>query len=198
MQSTAASSELVYLNKEMNTRNNPVLSVVVPLYNEAANLEQLHALLLPVLKGIGLPYELIFVDDGSTDTSAAVLVRLHKADSAVRTLHLSRNFGKEVAITAGLHRARGQAILTLDADGQFPVELIPEFVARWQGGAKVVIGVRQSNQREGLVKRYGSKLFYKSMGLRLTPGATDFRLIDRVVQQDFAQLTSAIGLHAGL
>jgi len=198
MQTVLHQVELVYLNKEMNTRSNPVLSVVVPLYNEAANLEQLHASLAPVLREVGLPYELIFVDDGSTDSSAAVLAKLHKADKSVHTLHLSRNFGKEVAITAGLHRARGQAILTLDADGQFPVELIGEFVKRWQDGAKVVIGVRQSNQREGFVKRYGSKLFYKSMGLRLTPGATDFRLIDRVVQQDFAQLTERNRITRGL
>lgn len=186
----------------MKSASRPVLSVVVPSFNEADNLEHLYGLLKPMLKGLHLTYEIIFVDDGSSDASADILDRLQRKDNMVRVLRLSRNFGKEIAITAGLHRARGEAILTLDADGQHPVELIPEFIARWRNGAKVVVGVRQSNQREGLLKRYGSKLFYamfnRSLGVHLTPGATDFRLLDQTVQRDFMQLTERNRITRGL
>jgi glycosyltransferase involved in cell wall biosynthesis len=186
----------------MNARHLTVLSVVIPLYNEASTLPHLYASLRPVLEGLGISYEVIFVDDGSADGSAKVLAEMHKTDKMIRVLRLSRNFGKEIAITAGLHRARGEAILSLDADGQHPVELIPEFISRWQAGAKVVVGVRHSNQREGFLKRYGSKLFYwlfnSSMGLRLTPGATDYRLIDRTVQHDFGLLTERNRITRGL
>lgn len=186
----------------MKPSSRPVLSVVVPAYNEAGNLPHLYDSLQPVLAGLKLSYEIIFVDDGSTDTSVEAIAALRRKDKAVHSLRLSRNFGKEVAITAGLHKARGEAILTLDADGQHPVELIPEFVAHWRAGAKVVVGVRQTNQREGVLKRYGSKLFYglfnRSIGVRLTPGATDFRLLDHTVQRDFSQLTERNRITRGL
>lgn len=186
----------------MKQPSRPTLSVVIPAFNEADNLPHIYETLRPVLDGLKLSYEIIFVDDGSSDASSLVLAKLRRTDQQVRSIRLSRNFGKEVAITAGLHRARGEAILTLDADGQHPVELIPEFVSRWQAGAKVVVGVRQSNQREGLLKRYGSKLFYgpfnRSVGVRLTPRATDFRLLDHIVQRDFAQLTERNRITRGL
>lgn len=182
----------------MNDRSNPVLSVVIPVYNEAASLRSLHASLRTVLESLDMTYEVIFVDDGSLDGSQQALDDIRATDKAVRALFLSRNFGKEIAITAGLHRASGKAILTLDADGQHPVELIPEFIKRWQAGAKVVVGVRLSNVREGMLKRYGSRLFYRLMGLNLTPGATDFRLIDHSVQRDFALLTERNRITRGL
>jgi glycosyltransferase involved in cell wall biosynthesis len=186
----------------MSNRTSPVLSVVVPVYNESFSLPRMHESLLPVLKELGISYEIIFVDDGSFDDSLRILRDLQSSDKTIRVLHLTRNFGKEIALTAGLHKARGQAILTLDADGQYPVELIPDFVAHWRNGAKVVVGIRQTNQREGLFKKYGSKLFYKlfnsSLGVRLTPGATDFRLIDHTVQQDFSLLTERNRITRGL
>lgn len=179
-----------------------MISVVVPVYNEAPGLEQFHVSLLAALGHLSGGHEIIYVDDGSTDTSPEVLSRLARKNSVVRVLRLSRNFGKEVATTAGIHAARGQAILTLDADGQHPVERIPDFVVAWQKGAKVVIGLRTANQREGLLKRYGSKLFYalfnKFTGVKLQPGSTDFRLIDQTVQHDFAQMTERNRITRGL
>ena len=177
----------------------PLLSVVVPVYNEEAGLKNFHKDLCKILqKHYKNQTEIIYVNDGSRDNTAAVLKTLQDATY----LQLSRNFGKEIATTAGIHAAKGQAILTLDGDGQHPVELIPEFVKKWQAGAKVVVGRRIANQKEGLIKRWGSKIFYASYGkvggVRLTPGATDFRLIDQTVQQEFAKLTERNRITRGL
>jgi dolichol-phosphate mannosyltransferase len=179
----------------------PVLSVVIPLHNEAASLPGLYGSLRVVLAELAITQELLFIDDGSTDNGLAVLADLTKHDQSVRVLRLSRNFGKELALTAGIHRARGQAILTLDADGQHPVDRIPDFVAQWRKGAKVVIG-RRANRDAGLVKRLGAKLFYGAFsrltGLPLDFDATDFRLIDRTVQTQFNKLTEHGRITRGL
>lgn len=180
----------------------PGLSVVVPLYNESAGFGMFHESLTAVLKQIAMPYEIIYVNDGSADGTLAKLHRVAVHNPAVRVLSLTRNFGKEIATTAGIHAAQGNAIITLDADGQHPVELIPTFVARWKDGAKVVIGIRTGNQKEGLVKRHGSKLFYglfsSIMGIKLQPGLSDFRIIDRAVQQDFVRMTERNRITRGL
>ena len=185
----------------MSARVNPVLSVVIPVYNEAASLHRLFDALEPVLHGLGLPYEVIFVDDGSHDASARVIDELRGTNHSVRLLKLTRNFGKEIATTAGIHAARGDAIIMLDADGQHPVRAIPRFVATWQGGAKVVLGVPK-NRKAGLVKRLGSKLFYSVLGrltgVALSSNATDFRLIDREVQAAFNRLTERNRITRGL
>jgi len=180
-----------------------LISIVVPLFNEGDGVETLHESLLRTLKDIKIDsYEIIYCNDGSTDATAAIINSLASSDHHVKVISLSRNFGKEIAITAGIHAARGQAIITLDADGQHPVELIPEFISRWKTGKKVVVGVRASNQGEGFVKRYGSRLFYKLFnrftGITLLPGATDFRLIDKRVQHDFNRLTERNRISRGL
>ncbi len=180
-----------------------LLSVVVPVYNEGAGIAGFHASLLDSIKPAHINnFEIVYVNDGSTDDSLAKLRVLAKDYSRVRVLSLSRNFGKEIATTAGLHAAAGDAIITIDADGQHPPELIPKFVERWQAGAKVVIGVRQSNQHEGLVKHYGSKIFYKTynrlIGIKMIPGSSDYRLIDRSVQQEFVRMTERSRITRGL
>jgi glycosyltransferase involved in cell wall biosynthesis len=185
----------------MKNRTQPVLSVVVPLYNEAASLPHFFASLQPVLEGLGVPYEVIFVNDGSTDRSAEILDGFAAESAMVRVIALSRNFGKEVATTAGLHQAAGCAILMIDADGQHPVELIPEFLAAWRKGVKVVVG-RRLTRKAGVLKRVGSRLFYsvfrKITGLRLDPDASDFRLIDQSVQAEFNKMTEHNRITRGL
>lgn len=180
-----------------------LISLVVPLFNESANLRILHDSLREVLAGLpDYNFEIVYVNDGSYDDSLSVLQEIAQHNDAVRIVSLSRNFGKEVATTAGIHAANGDAIITLDADGQHPVELIPEFIARWQSGSKVVIGVRTSNQGEGFTKRYGSKVFYRVMnrlsGTHLVPGSSDYRLIDQVVQQEFMRMTERNRITRGL
>jgi dolichol-phosphate mannosyltransferase len=185
----------------MSEHTKPVLSVVVPLYNEAASLPHFYASLQPVLEGISASYEIVFVNDGSIDQSAQILEGLVTHDETVSIVTLTRNFGKEIATTAGIHAARGQAIITLDADGQMPVEAIPEFVAKWKDGAKVVVGVSISRQ-SSTWKRFGSRLFYglfrRLTGIKTDPNTTDFRLIDRSVQVEFNRMNERNRITRGL
>jgi undecaprenyl-phosphate 4-deoxy-4-formamido-L-arabinose transferase len=134
----------------------PTLSVVVPVYNEAANLERLYARLAPVLDGTGRPYEVIFVDDGSTDRSLEALRRLHDAHAAIRVISLNRNYGQHAAVFAGLDHARGEVIVTLDADLQNPPEEIPRLLAEVDAGHDVVGGWRRS-RRDPLIRRLLSR-----------------------------------------
>lgn len=186
----------------MASPESPFLSIVVPVYNEGAGLELFQKSLVDVLEKLNKSYEIIYCDDGSTDNTAALVRRWCDIDDHIKLIKLSRNFGKEIAVTAGVHTAHGKAIITIDGDGQHPVELIPEFIKHWEAGSKVVVGLRSANQREGLVKRYGSKLFYKLFsqlaGTKLVPGATDFRLIDRAVQQEFIKMTERNRITRGL
>ena len=169
----------------------PQLSVVVPVHNEAAGIAVFHKQLLAVLEGLHTLFEVIYVDDGSTDRTATLLHDFAKTQT-VRVLCLTRNFGKEIALTAGLHEARGAAVIMIDGDGQHPVEVIPEFVAAWQQGALVVVG-RRTKRRGALTKRAGSKLFYglfnRALGLHADPDSSDFRLIDRSVCDQFKELS---------
>jgi dolichol-phosphate mannosyltransferase len=185
----------------MNKKASPTLSVVVPLFNEAASLPQLYQALKPVLDSLKFDYEIIFVNDGSVDGSGRVLAELAQKDRDVRVLTLARNFGKEVAVTAGIHRASGEAIIMLDADGQHPVTVIPEFIARWQAGAKVVVG-RRSNRHTNLYKRFTARLFYGTFrrltGIPIDLETSDFRLIDREVQQQFCTMTERNRITRGL
>lgn len=178
------------------------LSVVVPVYNEAAGLMQFHESLVGSLNGLHAPYEIVYCDDGSVDETVDLIQSLTHSEHPTKLVALSRNFGKESALAAGLAAAEGQAILMIDGDGQHPVEMIGEFIAAWQQGAQVVIGVRTDNHGEGWFKRVGSKYFYKLFnGLthhELVPGSTDFRLIDREVQQAFLQLHETDRITRGL
>lgn len=180
-----------------------VLSVVVPVYNEAANIRSMYASLESVLPpAVQQNYEIIYVDDGSTDGTPAEIAKLRRRNNKVKLLSLSRNFGKEVALAAGISQASGKAIVTLDGDGQHPVERIPDFLDAWREGAQVVIGVRTANRNEGAIKKYGSKLFYalfnRLSGMKMVPGSSDFRLIDQEVQKNFVQLEEPNSITRGL
>jgi len=181
----------------------PQLSVVIPAHNEDKSLPTFYEHLHGVLQAQkGLTYEIIFVDDGSTDDTRTLLTQFAKQNGDVRLICFPRNFGKEAATSAGIQHAHGEGILIMDADGQNPPELIPTFLQKWHDGARVVVGVRTANQNEGWVKRYGSKLFY-SLLKRMSngdviPRATDFRLIDRTVQQEFNTLTERNRMTRGL
>lgn len=183
--------------------SHPSLSIVIPVYNEAANIRTFYEVLAPIAdKTSGRSYEIIYVDDGSDDESAALIESIRRTDKNVKLLGLSRNFGKEIALAAGIAHARGEAILMIDGDGQHPAERIPEFVSAWRQKAQVVIGVRTANQGEGFVKKYGSRLFYRILnallGVKMVPGSSDFRLIDREVQQEFMKLNEPQTMTRGL
>ena len=179
------------------------ISIVVPVFNEAGNIEIFFSKLKEVLFGwLNYDYEIIFVDDGSIDNSIEVLEKIALQDDKVKFLEFSRNFGKENALSAGLEYASGDAVLMIDGDLQHPIELIPEFIKKWERGADVVIGVREKNQGEGLLKKIGSWWFYKIMNhigeTKITPHATDFRLLDRKVVEEFKRFKEKSRLTRGL
>jgi dolichol-phosphate mannosyltransferase len=187
----------------MSEKKDLLLSIAVPVFNEAGGLVDFNNNLVKIVdKTAKGSYEIIYCNDGSWDNSAQIIKGFHKRNKRIKLVSLSRNFGKEIATTAALHIAGGQAIITLDSDGQHPVELIPKFVDRWRKGAKVVVGIRQANQGEGWVKRYGSKVFYKIFnritGIKLIPGSSDFRLIDKSVQTEFARMTEHSRITRGM
>lgn len=180
-----------------------LLSVVIPTYNEAEGIERFHSEhLLPAVKSLKNDYEILYVNDGSTDDTLLLLDKIAARSPKVKVLNLSRNFGKEIATTAGIHRSKGDAIIILDSDGQHPPELFPEFIRHWEDGAQVVIGVRNSNTNEGVIKRYGSKLFYRLFNTfsenTIVPRSTDFRLIDKVVQEEFIRFDERQRITRGL
>jgi dolichol-phosphate mannosyltransferase len=170
----------------------PVLSIVIPLLNEEAVIEQTYRHLKQQLDQLGESYELVFVDDGSTDRSRAILAAKALIDPAVRVVGLSRNFGHEMATTAGLKHVRGQAAIVMDADLQDPPEMIGPFLAKWREGYQVVYGVRQERKGESLLKKATSFLFYRVMGkisdVPIPADTGDFRLMDRCVLDVYRQL----------
>ena len=182
----------------------PLLCIVVPAYNEAAGIERFHnELLLPHVKKVAKDsYEIIYVNDGSKDNTLDILTAIAAKNQHVKVVSLSRNFGKEVATSAGIEFARGKAIVIMDSDGQHPPALLHEFVNKWKAGAQVVVGIRASNQKEGFLKKWGSKLFYilfnSVNGVAITPGSTDYRLIDEVVRQEFIKLPEHNRITRGL
>jgi polyisoprenyl-phosphate glycosyltransferase len=164
-------------------------SFVIPAWNEEDVLPELHARLAAVVDGLDGPSEIIFVDDGSTDRTFELLLSFRDRDPRCKVVRLSRNFGHQAAITAGLDVARGDATIILDADLQDPPELVPALIARWQEGYEVVFGVREHRDGEGLLHQAVTRAFYRFLRrtseLDLPVGAGDFRLIDRKVLDAF-------------
>jgi glycosyltransferase involved in cell wall biosynthesis len=161
----------------------PSLSVVVPVHDEEAVLPELHRRLAAVLDGLGLPAEIVYVNDGSRDGSLALLTSLHAADARVAVVDLSRNFGKEVAMSAGLDHASGDAVIVIDADLQDPPELIPEMVRAWREGSDVVLMRRRSRAKESWLKKATARAFYGAIGrigtIEIPADVGDFRLLSR-------------------
>jgi glycosyltransferase involved in cell wall biosynthesis len=159
------------------------LSIVVPAYNEREVLREFHRRLAAVLAGLDLPCEVLYVNDGSTDDTLAVLYELSFGDSRIGVLNLSRNFGKEIAMTAGLDYAGGDAVIVIDADLQDPPELIPKLLAEWRGGCDVVYAKRIARDGESVLKRATAHAFYRLMQrvgkVRLPEDTGDFRLLSR-------------------
>jgi polyisoprenyl-phosphate glycosyltransferase len=160
----------------------PELSVVVPVFNESANIEPLCDRLVPILERVAASWEVVFVDDGSEDDTLSAIRARNAAEPRIGAVSFSRNFGKEVAIAAGLDHARGRAVVIMDADLQHPPEVIERFVARWREGYVMVYGQRTSRADESAVKRGFARLFYRLFDsfthMHLPEGAGDFRLID--------------------
>jgi dolichol-phosphate mannosyltransferase len=162
----------------------PELSVVIPVYNEEENIAVLFARLVAALEGANLSFEIVFVDDGSCDASVQKLSEIAASDNRVLVIELARNFGHQVAITAGLDFASGQAVAVMDADLQDPPEVLPQFVAKWRDGNEVVYAIRAKRQ-EGWLKRASYRAFYRLLrhvaNIDIPLDAGDFCIMDRRV-----------------
>jgi polyisoprenyl-phosphate glycosyltransferase len=161
----------------------PSLSVVVPIYNEEAVLPEFHRRLSAVLDGVQVDAEIVYVNDGSGDGSMAFLVKLHDSDPRVAVVDLSRNFGKEVAMSAGLDHADGDAVVVIDADLQDPPELISDMLEAWQEGYDVVLMRRVTRAQESWLKKATARAFYRAISsigtIDIPANVGDFRLLSR-------------------
>jgi glycosyltransferase involved in cell wall biosynthesis len=171
-----------------------IISIVVPAYCEEDNLLVLYKQVVGALAKKA-SWELIIVDDGSTDATWSEIGALHERDARVKGLRLSRNFGHQYALVAGLANAAGQAVITMDADLQHPPEVIPQLLTHWSGGSKIVHTVRIDHKQLSWMKRITSRIFYRVFscfsGVNLSAGMADFRLLDRQVVDEILQLSEA-------
>jgi polyisoprenyl-phosphate glycosyltransferase len=170
----------------------PVFSVVVPVFNEAEIVGRMHHRLAAAMATLGVAWEVIYVNDGSRDTTLRMLEALQLADHHVALVNLSRNFGKEIATTAGLDHARGDAVIVMDADLQDPPEVIPQLVAAWHAGYDMVYAQRRLRDGDTWLKRHTASAFYRVMRnlgeVPLPPNVGDFRLMSRRVVVAVQQL----------
>ncbi|MGH2756205.1 MAG: glycosyltransferase family 2 protein, partial [Actinomycetota bacterium] len=170
-------------SEDSSSRSDPVISVVVPFLNEMDNLSALEERLIPVLEPLGA-FEVIFVDDGSTDQSAEVVLEMRQQNASIKLLRLSRNFGHQAALSAGMDHARGSCVVLMDADLQDPPELLPELLAKWREGYEVVYAVRKK-RKESIPKRVAYRSFYRLLRaiaeIEIPLDAGDFCVMDRRV-----------------
>ena len=180
----------------------PTLSVVVPCYNEQESIHACHEKLTEVLSALQASYEIVYVDDGSRDKTSELLEQIHARDPHVVVVRLSRNFGHQPAVTAGLSTSMGQAVVIIDADLQDPPELIPEMVKLWRSGYKVVYGIRRTRDGETPFKLWTAKAFYRVINslsdVEIPVDTGDFRLIDRIVVNVFLQMPERHRLLRGM
>jgi dolichol-phosphate mannosyltransferase len=185
----------------MSSEGSLALSLVVPLYNEQAGVDELYRRVCDALEAMEVSFEIVLVDDGSRDATPRLIDDLAHTDQRVRVLHLSRNFGHQAAISAGLDHARGHAVIVMDGDLQDPPEIIPQLVERWREGFEVVYAVRQ-RRKEGLVKRLGYYSFYRLLSqisdIDIPLDSGDFCLMDRKVVDVLKHLPERMRFVRGL
>ncbi|HWP97773.1 MAG TPA: glycosyltransferase family 2 protein [Syntrophomonadaceae bacterium] len=160
-------------------------TIIIPVYNEEAVIRETYHRLSSVMKDIGESYELLFVNDGSIDSTAAIIRQFAQTDPCIKLLEFSRNFGHQIAISAGMDHAKGEAVVIIDADLQDPPEVIPQMVQKWREGYEVVYGKRLKREGETLFKRWTAALYYRTLraltDIDIPLDTGDFRLMDRAV-----------------
>lgn len=166
-----------------------LISIVVPVFNEQENINNFYQEIVKHMEPLAYCFELIFIDDGSSDATPLLLERLANADKRVRALIMARNFGHQVALTCGLDHAKGDAVITMDGDMQHPPEMLPLLISKWEEGFEVVQTVRINTEGVSWFKSFTSGMFYKLMNamsnVRVTEGGSDFRLLDKQVVDSF-------------
>jgi glycosyltransferase involved in cell wall biosynthesis len=187
----------------MTATENPIeLSIVVPMYNEEASLNLFFERLIPILNRLDISYEIVCVNDGSTDNTLAELLEYQKRNIFIKIVNFARNFGKEIALTAGIDYSSGAAVVPIDADLQDPPELIEELLAKWHEGYDVVYACRRTRQGETFMKQFSANLFYRLLGytseISIPKNTGDFRLMDRQVVDALSQLQERTRCMKGL
>ena len=171
---------------------NSVYSIVVPVFNEEEVLNEFYKRLTIAMDKLKEKYEIIFVNDGSIDNSLEIMKKLHSNDKRIKIISFSRNFGHQMAITAGIDYASGEAVVTIDADLQDPPEMIPELIKKWKEGYDVVYGVRKKREGESFFKKATASIFYRLLNrvtdINIPLDAGDFRLMDRKVVNNLKQI----------
>ncbi len=169
--------------------HNKLISIVVPVFNEQDNIDNFYKEVVKYMEQLAYAFELIFIDDGSSDATPIILERLASEDKRVRALIMARNFGHQLALTCGLDHARGDAVITMDGDMQHPPEMLPQLIDKWEEGFQVVQTVRINTEGVSWFKSFTSGMFYKLMNamsnVRVTEGGSDFRLLDKQVVDSF-------------
>ena len=164
---------------------NYVYSIVIPVLNEEKVLNELYQRLTKVMTDIGESYEIIFINDGSTDNSLKIMKQLQTHDKRIKIIDFSRNFGHQIAITAGIDFTSGDAVITIDADLQDPPEVIPNLIKKWKEGYEVIYGIREKRKGENFFKKISTLIFYRLINkmtmINMPPDSGDFRLIDKKV-----------------
>lgn len=170
----------------------PTFSIVAPVYNEEQTLPEFYRRVRETMDQLWEPWELVLVNDGSSDDSARLMRELRAEDPRVCVIDFARNFGHQIAVTAGLDHARGDAVVVIDSDLQDPPEVIPDFIERWKEGYEVVYGVRKEREGETWFKLFTARLFYRIIGaltnVDIPMEAGDFRLLDRQVVDDLRRM----------
>jgi len=166
-------------------KQKPVFSIIAPIYNEQESLPVLYQRISDVMASTGEPWELVLVDDGSQDNSAEIMRSLAEQDERIRPVILARNFGHQIAVTAGLDYSRGDAIVIIDADLQDPPEVILDLIEKWREGYEVVYAVRETREGETFFKLWTARMFYRVINrvtsMKIPVDTGDFRLMDRKV-----------------
>jgi len=180
-----------------------LISLVVPVFREERNLARFYAKVQEVVQGLpDYQWEFLFVNDGSPDNSLLELIKLSEQDPRVKVIDFSRNFGKEIALSAGVHHAKGDAVITLDADLQHPPDLIPSLVAQWEQGAEIVATIRIQSIKQAFLRKLGSTLFYWLMAriskVEMVNKTTDYRLIDKKIVKRFNCMTERSRMYRGM
>jgi len=171
--------------EEQSRTEKKTFAIVVPIYNEQEAIEQFHQELIRVIDVTPYPFALYYINDGSTDDTGERLAKIAEGDSRVTVIELSRNFGHQAALTAGLDLAEGDAVITMDGDGQHPPDRIPEMLQLFESGYEIILMQRMEDRQPSIFKRWTSSLFYRALNwisdTKIVPGAADFRLLSRTV-----------------
>lgn len=178
------------------------VSLIIPAYNEEEAIPYFLERIVPLLDAEPYTFEMIFIDDGSKDRTLEILLEARQKDPRIRIIELARNFGKELAMTAGFHAASGDAVVPMDVDLQDPPELLSDFLRKWEEGYDVVLGVRRQRESDTMFKRITAGLFYKIFnilcGKRLVPNAGDYRLMNRAALDALNSLPERVRFTKGL